>query len=174
MRLLCARRTNGNSYVPALNSSLSPNFTFDQAVHSDVAAHDGIDNITPITHEVMLNIEECAQELEKVRTLLNTELTITSWYRSAELNAQVGGVGSSAHVSGYAVDFVSPSFGSPYQICVALERYLTYLNIDQLILDRNSSGSHWVHVAFAPPGVARHETLTKVGNGYMAGIILSI
>ena len=158
-----------------LSSSLSPNFTFGQAVHSDVASHDGIDNVSSAQDSsIQANMAFAAQNLEHVRMLLNNELTITSWYRSAELNAKVGGVGSSAHTTGYAVDFVSPNAGSPYQICTLLERYLHSLFIDQLILDTNSSGARWVHVAFAPSSIARYETLTKVQNGYMAGIILSV
>ncbi|MCX8578903.1 hypothetical protein J3U35_05560, partial [Gilliamella sp. B2717] len=56
----------------------------------------------------MPNIQLTAIKLELVRKALEHPIIITSGYRCPALNARVGGVASSTHTQGLAVDFRSP------------------------------------------------------------------
>ena len=103
-----------------------------------------------------------APMLERVRTLLGERpIIITSGYRSPAVNAAVGGVATSAHLSGYAADFICPDFGAPLDICEAISR--SPFDFDQLIQE----GS-WVHLSVDPK--MRREVLTKAGAGFSPGL----
>jgi putative chitinase len=78
----------------------------------------------------------------------------------------VGGVPTSAHRLGYAVDFECPGFGDPYTIARALEH--ADFEYDQLIHEHVGSG-WWVHVSFDPR--SRKEALTTHdASTYIPGI----
>lgn len=71
------------------------------------------------------------------------DIHIDSWLRTAALNAAVGGVGHSAHMDGYAVDFICPGFGTPQEIVKAISEHI--IPYDQMIQE-----GAWVHISFAP------------------------
>jgi putative chitinase len=84
-----------------------------------------------------------AVQLEKVRALLNNPIHIDSWFRSEALNKAIGGVGKSAHMDGWAIDFVCSAFGDPKKIAQTISK--SSIKFDQCILE----GS-WVHISFDP------------------------
>jgi zinc D-Ala-D-Ala carboxypeptidase len=144
---------------------LSEHFALSEFVHSDTATAQGIDN-TPTT-EVMLGLEQLAPVMEKVRNILGGHpITITSGYRCPQLNAAIGGVPDSAHLSGLACDFVVPVCGTPLSVCQMLEPHMAELGIDQLIMETD-----WVHLGLsAAPEPPRCEALTlTAGGGYTTG-----
>jgi hypothetical protein len=103
-----------------------------------------------------------APAMERVRTVLGDRpITVTSGYRSPPVNAAVGGVPTSAHLGGYAVDFLCPAFGPPRAICEAISRSM--LDFDQLIQE-----GKWVHLSVDPR--MRREVLTKDGAGFSPGL----
>ena len=120
---------------------LSTHFTLDEATRSQTATRKGIDNMP--TPEVIANLTEAAGEMEAVRELLGTPVIVSSWYRSAKLNAAIGGSSTSSHISGWAVDFSAPGFGTPLEVCKAI--HASTIKYDQLIYEGN-----WVHISFAP------------------------
>lgn len=120
---------------------LSTHFTLAEAIHSETATRKGIDN-TPFP-EILANMGEAADGMEQVRELLATPIFVSSWYRSPKLNAAIGGSATSAHVHGYAVDFTAPGFGSPIEVCEAIQK--SNIKYDQLIYEGT-----WVHISFAP------------------------
>ncbi len=123
--------------------------------------HRGIDNTPPA--EVVSAMRETAAQMEAVRRLLGDRVvTVSSGYRSPELNRAVGGAAQSAHLSGRAVDFNCYGFGTPQAICRAIDA--SDLAFDQLI----EEGS-WVHISFDPR--ARRQVLTRrAGGGYALGL----
>lgn len=142
---------------------LSPNFLLSEFTFSSTASFEGIDN-TP-TEDVIERLKLTAVGMERIRSALgDRSIRITSGYRSPELNAHVKGVKTSQHVRGEACDFVCPSFGSPKQIVFALAEAVKELGIDQIIQEGN-----WVHVSFTPN--PRAMVLTKVGNGFVKGVV---
>jgi hypothetical protein len=103
-----------------------------------------------------------APAMERVRSLLGDRpIIVTSGYRSPAVNAAVGGVATSAHLAGYAVDFLCPTFGTPLEICQTISR--SSLDFDQLIQEET-----WVHFSVDPR--LRREVLTKNGAGFAAGL----
>lgn len=128
---------------------LSDHFTLEELTFSQTASRKGIDNKPSL--EAVAHLTRLAYCMEQVRALLAGPMRITSGYRSPALNAAVGGAKTSAHMSGYAADFVCPSFGSPLEIVKAIAA--SGINFDQCIQEGT-----WVHISFDP--AMRREVLT--------------
>lgn len=104
---------------------ISRHFTLEELTFSQTASRKGIDNKPPL--EVVTHLTRLAYCMEQVRALLGGPVRITSGYRSQALNAAIGGAKNSAHMNGYAADFVCPSFGSPLEIVKAPPRAVSTL-----------------------------------------------
>ncbi len=120
---------------------LSPHFSLAELTASQAAARKGIDNTPDAV--VKNNLTITAANLEKVRELLEHPIIISSGYRSPALNKAVGGSSTSAHVNGWACDFICPAFGTPVQVVEKLKN--SDLKFDQIIEEGT-----WVHISFAP------------------------
>lgn len=66
------------------------------------------------------NVRRLAYLLEELRTIAGVPFRVTSVWRSAERNAEVGGVATSRHLTGEAVDFV-PIGLSPMEFWLKLK-----------------------------------------------------
>ena len=128
---------------------LSEHFTMEEATFSSTASRLGIDNIPDGGQN--MNIIEAAEHLEKVRALLGKPLHIDSWMRVPRLNQAVGGAANSAHMSGWAIDFTCPEYGSALDIVNAIVH--SGIKFDQCIEEGT-----WVHISFAP--TMRQQVLT--------------
>ena len=126
--------------------NLSPHFTLEEFIST---IHRNIDN-TP-SPVILKTLRVTAIALERVRTLLGAPITISSGYRSPQLNKAVGGVVGSQHVKGQAVDFTAKTFGTPDQIVNAIRK--SNIPFDQLIREYDS----WVHISFSD--VSRKQVL---------------
>lgn len=144
---------------------LTPHFTLGELTASQTAAARGIDN-TPDAAE-LAELKKTAELLEAIRDGLGGHpLIISSGFRCDELNSAVGGATNSAHRWGGAADFTVPAYGSPLEVCRALEPHLGEFQIDQLIHENNA----WVHVGRAGSGVApRCQCLTIADGRTIAG-----
>lgn len=129
---------------------LSPHFSLEEMVFSSTAVARGIDN-TP-SETVIENLTKVTVALEQIRAVLNFPLHIDSGYRCTELNHLVRGVPNSAHVLGYAADFICPAFGTPLEI---VERIMEFpqIKFDQVIQEGT-----WVHISVDP--AMRQQALT--------------
>ena len=119
---------------------LSKHFSLEELTQSDTAVRLDIAN-TP-SQEVMDNLKFLAEKLEDVRVLLRNPMLVSSGYRSLILNRHLGSRDASSHAKGLAVDFISPSFGSPEAIVKAIVE--SDIQYDQVILEFN----RWVHLSF--------------------------
>ena len=84
-------------------------------------------------------------------------IIINSGYRSAQVNKAVGGVATSNHLTGCAVDIR----------VLGMEQLLRYAVIlldisdesqedfDELLIERNAKGTYWLHFAVRPEGNRR-------------------
>ena len=121
---------------------LTPHFTLQEFIKSDTANAKGIDN-EPSPSNVS-NLIRVATTLEEVRSLLgNNPILISSGYRCPKLNKEVGGVPTSYHVKGLAVDFTCPKFGTVKEIVEKISS--SGIGFDQLI-EENGRYSSWVHL----------------------------
>lgn len=144
---------------------LSDHFSLAELVASSTATRLGIDN-TP-SPQIVAALGVTAAGLEQVRSLLGGQpMHIDSGYRCPALNAAVRGAKNSAHMSGFAADFVCPSFGTPIEIVRAIQA--SNLQFDQCIVECNA----WVHISFAPD--MRRQVLTAHfgpgGTTYTQGV----
>lgn len=144
---------------------LSDHFSLAELTVSATAARKGISNSPPPL--VIDTLILTADRMEKVRALLGDHpIIVLSGYRSPAVNAAVGGSKSSAHMTGHAVDFICPRFGTPAQVAAHLAKHL--VGFDQLI----EEFGEWVHVDFGPGRRGQKLTARKV-NGrtvYSPGI----
>jgi hypothetical protein len=139
---------------------LTPHFTLEEMTLSQTAERNGIDN-TP-TPGIIETLRVTCEGFEEVRALLGCALIISSGYRCAALNKAVGGVDTSAHVFGYAADFIAPAFGPPIKIAQAILD--SAIKFDQVIMEYT-----WVHLSFDPRLRRIPLTLMKTG-GYSYGL----
>lgn len=139
---------------------LSEHFSLEEMVASQTASRLGLDNTPPA--DVIENMKRAASHMEEVRALLGHSIVVSSGYRSPAVNQAVGGTETSAHCQGWAIDFICPGLGTPYQ--VAQKIYGAAVRFDQLIMEHT-----WVHISFDPR--LRHQPLTlRHGGGYDPGI----
>ena len=128
-------------------SHLSPNFTLGEMTRSN--SYPEIYNVP--THEAIANLKRVCEWLEVLRKRYNAPIIINSGYRSKVVNNAAGGVATSNHLTGCAVDI---------RAC-GPEQALRYINIlldisdgtnrlfDEMILERQK-GIYWVHFAVRP------------------------
>jgi putative chitinase len=148
-------------------TQLSPNFTLEELTTTNT----GLSN-APNAEEIE-RLKLLAAFMEKVRAVLgNKTISVNSAFRSAAVNNAVGGVSNSAHRLGYACDFVCPSFGTPLEVCRALDAAAAAGTIvfDQLIQEGT-----WTHISRDQTGngtgAPRMMRLTLIGPGqYASGI----
>lgn len=143
-----------------MNKQLTPHFSLAELTHTST----GLDNTPNAEEEARL--ETLAAFMEKVRAILGSHpISVDSAFRSEAVNNAVGGVSNSAHRLGYACDFVCPDYGSPYEVCLALDaaQKAGKIEFDQLIQEGT-----WTHISRDPQ--LRGQRLTKVDGGYEYGI----
>jgi zinc D-Ala-D-Ala carboxypeptidase len=143
---------------------LSPHFMLSEFVRSQTADRQGIDN-TP-TPEIIERLRNNASNLEATRDLLQAPMHISSGYRCRALNRAIGSKDTSAHVDGRATDFEAPQFGTPLEVCRAIEA--SDIQFDQLIWEHT-----WTHIGWAREGeTPRRQVLTLMPGGmYATGLV---
>nr|DAF25475.1 MAG TPA: peptidase [Caudoviricetes sp.] len=132
------------------------NFTIGELAHSSTAQKLGIENNPPAN--IRIHLTETITLLESIRNewgkyceannLGSPAITITSGYRSPELNKAVGGVKNSSHVAGYAAD-IMPANGKQDNFEYFMSEVFSKKGyaFDQIIIER-SKNSRWVHVGY--------------------------
>lgn len=147
------------------NIKLSQFFTLEEMTLSQTATRLSIDNDP--SAEIIENLKKLSFVLDNARNILGKPIIITSGYRSYSLNRAIGGSKNSAHCFGRAADFISPAFGTPYEICERIIKDAKFIVFDQLILEYGK----WVHlgISLLEP---RQEILTirNYGEGYLNGL----
>jgi hypothetical protein len=143
-------------------TDLTPHFSLEELVASDTATRLGIDNTPP--PEVVDELRKTAGLLEQIRAILGVPLLVSSGYRCQALNRALKSQDTSAHIPGQAADFRAPSFGTPLDICHALQGHAQELGFDQLIHEFDA----WVHVG-RRSGTSRGQLLTIDNAGTRFG-----
>lgn len=127
------------------NIQLSRNFTLRDLTRSATADRLGIDNTPP--PEVVANLRRLVQQILQPAWDALGPLTITSGYRSPQLNAAVGGVPNSDHLSGYAADVVPVNVGTRR----FAEWVVDNVPFDQVILEFGTlQNPAWIHASADP------------------------
>lgn len=113
----------------------------------------GIQNI-PDEEQICRMRVLCEKVLQPLRDWYNKPIIVTSGFRSYKVNKKVGGVASSQHTFGEAVDIT----GGNKEVNKLLYDYIKEnLEFDQLINEYNYS---WIHVSFTTRRPNRKQELT--------------
>jgi len=130
---------------------LSEHFTFAEMTRTNTR----IENV-PSEAQVE-NLKRLCGWLERLREKVGKPIIINSGYRSEAVNKAVGGVKSSNHLTGCAADIHVTGIEQ-------LVRYAAVLldisdesqeAFDELLLERSSRGTYWIHFAVRPSGNRR-------------------
>ena len=149
-------------------AKLSPHFTLGELTVSK--SHPEVYNIPSHVH--IENLKRVCVWLEALRERYNQRyvlagaggpIIITSGYRSAELNRKVGGVATSNHLTGCAVDIrVAGKKQLIRYACILLD-YAdeTKQDFDEILLERGAAGTIWLHFAVRAQGNRRKINFLK-------------
>lgn len=159
-----------------VETKISEHFSLEEFLASDIAKQHKIDNTPTETHKRII-IHTAQYFCEPLSKLLcnkygETSINITSGYRSAKLNAKVGGVSTSQHCKGEAIDFkVKQKSSKKYLDYAKIYEDIKYwvgmgkLSVDQCILEC-SGNTWWVHCSYSSWGSSKNrKEFLKYKNG---------
>lgn len=140
------------------NIQLSRNFTLRDLTRSETADRLGIDNTPPPA--VVANLRRLVQQILQPAWDALGPLTVTSGYRSPQLNAAVGGVPNSDHLSGHAADVVPVNVGTRR----FAEWVVNNVPFDQVILEFGTlQNPAWIHASADPSN--RRQIIRQDSSG---------
>ena len=116
--------------------NLSENFTLAELTKTNTGLPN---NPTPVEIERLRLL--CEKVLQPLRDEFGAPIIVNSGYRSQQVNKAVGGVPSSQHVRGEAVDIT----GGSRERNKRFFEILRTMDYDQLINERDYS---WIHVSY--------------------------
>ena len=143
-------------------AKLSEHFCLGELTKSK--SHPEVNNIP--SHVNIENLKRVCVWLEALRARYNARygdgeepIIITSGYRSPELNRKVGGVATSNHLTGCAVDIRVAGKEQLIRYACILIDYAdeSCQDFDELLLEHGSGGVIWLHFAVRPP--SQHNRL---------------
>lgn len=119
-------------------------FTIGELLYSKTALENKINNLKT-TPEIEDNLRALIENvLEPARVRLGVPIIVTSGYRCAVLNRLVKGEQTSQHLRGQAADLVCTSAADKRR----LFEILRTMDVDQLLYERDSKGTTWIHVSY--------------------------
>jgi hypothetical protein len=143
--------------------NVSPHCTYAEAIYSDTAKRNGINNY--FNPDQLKRMKLLAEKVyEPIVNNFGIKIYISSFFRTVQLNKLIGGVSNSQHLAnnGAAMDL-----DADLNKGVTNEQVFNYikdnLEFDQLIIEdlRPDGGISWVHVSYVETG-NRNEILTMV------------
>jgi hypothetical protein len=157
-------------------AKLSEHFSLAELCKTSVKTADG--NIP--SHVVIENLKRLCPWLEELRYSYNTlycltpgedydesknvePIIINSGYRSPAVNKLAGGSNTSNHLTGSAVDIRTYGMEQAMRYAVILMDYAddSNLDFDEILIEKNSKGSIWLHFAVRPHGNRRKIEFLK-------------
>ena len=122
--------------------NLTPHFTIEELAGTSNDKYKKLNLLKAQEH--MGKMYMLAGFAERVREIIGKPMIITSGYRCPELNKAIGGAITSQHIFCEAIDFVVKGL-RPEDV---FNRIVTSdLKYNQIIIERNKSGSQWVHLS---------------------------
>jgi uncharacterized protein YcbK (DUF882 family) len=117
----------------------------------------GIENVQ--NEEQVNNLKRLCQWLEQLRRRWNNlygegddPIVINSGFRSPAVNKAVGGVPTSNHLTGCAVDIRVADMGQLIRYAAILMDYSkeSHQDFDEILIEKNRYGAIWLHFAVRP------------------------
>ena len=144
--------------------TITKNISLNELLASPTAKKHNIDNMP--NQAILQNLIDASVNLyQPVREILGVPMIISSGYRCPALNKAVGGSKTSAHMSGFAIDFTAPKFGTPKLIVPHIVRKLKEngINFDQVIIEYPKSPRSWVHLGYKHPNGKQRGSSFVIG-----------
>lgn len=135
-------------------------FELSELLASSTALSNKIENLP--SWEVIEHLDKLTTViLDPLREAWGSAVNVSSGYRSSALNTKVGGSSTSAHLTGYAADLIPNNGKIEEFISFAIEWAESKgIKFDQMIDEKDSKGSHWLHVGlYNNSGQQRCQTL---------------
>ena len=145
---------------------LTPHFTLGEMCKTSAKTADG--NIPSHVH--IENLRRLCGWLEMLRDEWNRRygegddpIVINSGYRSPQVNAAVGGVKGSNHLTGCAADIRVADIEQTLRYAVILLDISddSREDFDELLLERSPRGTYWLHFAVRPSDNRRKVSLIQ-------------
>ena len=130
------------------NAKLSEHFMLGEFTRS--SSHPEVYNIP--SHEAIANLTNLCKWLEILRERAGVPIIINSGYRSPQLNKKIGGVPTSNHLTGCAVDIRVENMEQLIRYAAILLDISneTKQDFDELLIEKNRHGAIWLHFAVRP------------------------
>ena len=137
--------------------AISDHITYAEAIHSNTAKRKGIDN-TPNPTQIAAMITVAEMVFEPLRKWANGAIKVNSFFRSSSLNEAIGGVSSSQHCKGEAID-LDDVYGNKSN--AEMFMYIREnLDFDQLIWEFGTDmNPNWIHVSYEDKDQNRNRCL---------------
>ena len=134
-----------------MRRKISKDFTFEELTRTNT----GYSNAPNDAQTINLRLVTAAV-LQPLRSYLNEKVTITSGFRSTQVNIEVNGSAGSFHLCGMAADFEVKSFQK------AIDFIKNYLEFTELGIYQTKKGViRFLHVAYDPLNLSQ-EVFTKI------------
>ena len=134
-----------------MKRKISKNFTFEELTRTNTGYFNAPNDVQTINLRIVT-----AAILQPLRSYLNEKVTITSGYRSAQVNIEVNGSAGSFHLYGMAADMKVKSFEK------AVDFIKNYLEFTELGIYQTKKGViRFLHVAYDPLNLSK-ETFIKI------------
>ena len=145
-------------------TEISKHITYAEAIKSTEASHKGIKNEPDAA--ALVNMRRVASEIfDRVREHFNVPIKVNSFYRSAVVNALVGGSATSDHVKGCAID-VKAIVNTGISNKDIFEWVFKNCEFDQLIWEHGTDQEPaWVHFSKRASGNRMQVLQAKSKNG---------
>ena len=136
---------------------ISKHITYAEAIHSNTAKRKGIDN-TPSETQVEAMKTLAKNIFEPLRKYVGGPIKVNSFFRSIPLNEAIGGVSSSQHCKGQAMD-IDDVYG--YKSNAEMYNWIKdNLDYDQMIWEFGTDMQpNWVHVSYVSEEKNRNKCL---------------
>ena len=132
-------------------------FTLEEFLTSSVAKQKSIENLP--SWEVIENLNNLAIFLDWLREDWGSGIIVTSGFRCDKLNDAVGGVATSCHKLGFAVD-IQPANGKMEEFKKFVVEWAKDKLFDEIILEKNKK-TEWIHIQqYSPKGYQRRKVFS--------------
>lgn len=139
---------------------ITDHFSIEEFELSQTAERRHIDN-RPSAQIIINIVYLCEYLLEPVRQKYGSPITVTSGYRSPELNKAVKGATDSQHMRGEAADIRGISIADNMRLFHLIREHGLFDQVIAEDYDPNSGTCAWVHVSLKREGANRRCALIK-------------
>lgn len=136
---------------------ISDHITYAEAIHSTTAKRKQIDN-TPNQTQVDAMKLLAEKIFEPLREIVGGPIKVNSFFRSVALNEAIGGVASSQHCKGQAID-IDDVYG--YKSNAEMYKWVKEnLDFDQMIWEFGTDMQpNWIHISYVSEEENRNKCL---------------